>query len=543
MRLSSVAALAALAALCIAAPARATSHCWCRLVKSDCGDCSTSCTVQDFGEVAEFGTFELHKDALCTQACNDKLSGTAPPAVCTDLATNLHVPLPWSGQIEACWHVGAGTDEVANRESVTCAAPPPPSNYPPPGEWRRVTFFDDFKGKPADATPEIAACYDRAPSCVAMYAESPEPCPADKLAGLAALDKCTWTVQHKDVDVKEASSYDPREVRVDPSGAGTLYLTTHALRPDGSYADPGPSHLEANGQREPDHPYVDRDDWEPGYDCAVVPDPWNGHPLRHRCPFAMGSIVSQKFAASGGAPGYGQEFGRFEFRIQLPYGTGSFPAAWLLPVDGEWPGAGELDVFETKPAADHVYQTLHSGICRPGGDALLHAAACASGGGTPWHQHKDGGSTYPTDLADATPFWQGFHTFAVDWEPGVLRFSVDGRVFNTIHELDYVDTDAMGVPHHWWNKKKWFAQLPTHVPSGPFYFILDTTLTDDNGKLANPKNFVPQSMAVDWVRATQRCLTQQDFCPKGGDLDVPSGRCIPPATDRPLTYPSPCTRQ
>jgi hypothetical protein len=82
--------------------ANAGSHCFCRIAKSDCGDCNPSCIAQDFGAVASFGTFQLHTDAICTQACDDKLAGIAQDAACSDLAVNLKVPLPWNGEVQSC---------------------------------------------------------------------------------------------------------------------------------------------------------------------------------------------------------------------------------------------------------------------------------------------------------------------------------------------------------------------------------------------------------------------------------------------------------
>jgi hypothetical protein len=101
--------------------ANAGSHCFCRIAKSDCGDCNPSCIAQDFGAVASFGTFQLHTDAICTQACDDKLAGIAQDAACSDLAVNLKVPLPWNGEVQSCWHVGTDAPSASGRRQLTCA--------------------------------------------------------------------------------------------------------------------------------------------------------------------------------------------------------------------------------------------------------------------------------------------------------------------------------------------------------------------------------------------------------------------------------------
>lgn len=539
----SLALVTAAFAASAAAPASADSHCWCKVVKSDCGDCNGSCTVHDYGGVADFGTFQLHKDTLCAQACDAKLAGFAQDAVCSDLKANLSVPLPWGGEVHACWHVGAGGSSASARKRVDCAAPPPPSNYPPPGSWWKVTQFDDFKGKPEGATPEVAACYDRAPACVAMYMGGPEACPPEVTARVAGLDKCTWTLQHKNFAWADLNPYDAREVRLDPSGDGTLYLTSHATHPDGSYYPAGASHTDSNGQLESNHQFAKKSDWEAGYDCVVVPDPWNGHPLRNKCPFVTGGLLSLPQKSVPDLKGFGQQYGRFETRAKLPYGPGTRSAVWMLPVNGSWPGAGELDIFEHSSNADHVYQTLHAGVCVPGFLQDLDPDGCVASGGARWHQHKDGGNTYAKDLPNKGSFWGAFHVYAVEWDKASLRFSVDGVVQNTIQDLDFIPSDKMGVPHHWWNKGKWSAQLPTHVPDRPFHWIFDNSVGDENGKIPNPADYVPTSLAIDWVRASQRCVTREDFCPSGGELDLASLRCIPNTGGRPVTYPTPCEKQ
>ena len=64
-------------------------------------------------------------------------------------------------------------------------------------------------------------------------------------------------------------------------------------------------------------------------------------------------------------------YGRFEARVKLPAGQGTFPAVWMMPTDavyGGWPHSGEIDIVESvnlKVAAEdgtlesNVYGTLH----------------------------------------------------------------------------------------------------------------------------------------------------------------------------------------
>ncbi|MBM7086191.1 glycoside hydrolase family 16 protein [Micromonospora sp. MMS20-R2-29] len=98
-------------------------------------------------------------------------------------------------------------------------------------------------------------------------------------------------------------------------------------------------------------------------------------------------------------------YGRFEMRAKSPNGPtdskGLWPAFWLRPDDG---GKGEIDVVEL-----------------PGGSSLHGAATQAIFYDyTPVKQDQrwDFPTGYPGD---------GFHTYTTEWEPGVIRWYIDGR--------------------------------------------------------------------------------------------------------------------
>lgn len=54
---------------------------------------------------------------------------------------------------------------------------------------------------------------------------------------------------------------------------------------------------------------------------------------------------------------FSQLYGYFEMKATLPDVKGSWPAFWLLPVDGTWPP--EIDILETVNDPTLVYQTIH----------------------------------------------------------------------------------------------------------------------------------------------------------------------------------------
>ncbi len=98
-------------------------------------------------------------------------------------------------------------------------------------------------------------------------------------------------------------------------------------------------------------------------------------------------------------------YGRFEIRAKSPNGPtnsrGLWPAFWLRPDDG---GKGEIDVVEL-----------------PGGASYYRAATQAIFYDyTPVKQ--DQRYTFATGHAG-----DGFHTYTTEWEPGALRWYIDGK--------------------------------------------------------------------------------------------------------------------
>lgn len=93
---------------------------------------------------------------------------------------------------------------------------------------------------------------------------------------------------------------------------------------------------------------------------------------------------------------FSQTYGYFEASIQMPAGSGIKGAFWLMPESGVWPP--ELDVAEVVGGGPN---TLVNTVW-PSTDAQNH-----------W-----------TDVADMT---QGFHTYAVDWEPDNITWYFDGQ--------------------------------------------------------------------------------------------------------------------
>lgn len=114
------------------------------------------------------------------------------------------------------------------------------------------------------------------------------------------------------------------------------------------------------------------------------------------------------------------QYGRFEVRARLPTAPGTsrglWPAFWLRPTAG---GEGELDVLEALGSGpgDAEWNRVHHTVWFD--YERTHPPQAHT------HTFPDGG---PSD---------GMHTYAAEWEPGVIRWYVDGVL---THQRDRTTT-------------------------------------------------------------------------------------------------------
>lgn len=109
-------------------------------------------------------------------------------------------------------------------------------------------------------------------------------------------------------------------------------------------------------------------------------------------------MISSGPACDGCADRLTFTYGYVEMRAWVPVGQGLWPAFWALPADESWPP--ELDIFELLGQRPHEVN-------------LHYHAANGSDDGTAW---------------DGPNFAAGWHTYAVDWEPGSITWYVDGTL-------------------------------------------------------------------------------------------------------------------
>ncbi len=155
--------------------------------------------------------------------------------------------------------------------------------------------------------------------------------------------------------------------------------------------------------------------------------------------------------------------GRYEARIKIPRGQGIWPAFWMLGNDiatTGWPRCGEIDIMENigkEPGI--VHGTLH-GPGYSGENAFGRPSPLASG-------------SYADD----------FHVFAVEWEPGEIRWYRDGILYHTARP---------GMVGGDW------------VFEHPFFVILNLAVGGNWPGYPDASTAMPQRMLVDYVRVYRR---------------------------------------
>lgn len=156
---------------------------------------------------------------------------------------------------------------------------------------------------------------------------------------------------------------------------------------------------------------------------------------------------------------FSQAYGKIEARIKTPYGSGIWPAFWMLGDNVEtvsWPQCGEIDIMELKGNSPNiVHGTLH-GPGYSGGSAITKAFGLQN-----------------------SRFDQDFHVFAVEWRDQQIDFFVDGFLYQRVNASD--------VSGEW-------------VYNHPFFIILNVAVGGNFVGYPTDGTLFPQNMYVDYVR-------------------------------------------
>jgi beta-glucanase (GH16 family) len=163
---------------------------------------------------------------------------------------------------------------------------------------------------------------------------------------------------------------------------------------------------------------------------------------------------------------FSQAYGKFEARMKIPHGNGLWPAFWLLGdnIDQvQWPNCGEIDIME------------NIGI-EP---SLIHGSMHGPG------YSGNHGLTSALNLAGNRRLHDDFHIYAIEWEPNVVRFYLDSKLYQTF------TPDLLPAASKW-------------VFDHPFFILLNVAV---GGAWPGPPGrdtSFPQSMLVDYVRVYKK---------------------------------------
>lgn len=166
------------------------------------------------------------------------------------------------------------------------------------------------------------------------------------------------------------------------------------------------------------------------------------------------------------------KYGKFEIRAKMPTGQGIWPAIWMMPEDepfyGIWPKCGEIDIMEL---LGHIPNKLHG---------TLHF-------GEP---HKESQGTY--FLPEGQSFGDDYHVYAIEWEPGEIRWYIDGELYHTEND--------------WYSRDPYLADDYTYPApfDQNFFLIMNISVGGSWPGYPDETTVFPQQMAVDYVRVYQK---------------------------------------
>ena len=172
-------------------------------------------------------------------------------------------------------------------------------------------------------------------------------------------------------------------------------------------------------------------------------------------------------------------YGRIEMRAKMPIGQGMWPAFWMFFTDppppppvgqtavgeyGGWAASGEIDIMEyLGNAPEEVFGTIHFGQPFPG--------------------NQFDSELFPNPMN--INFNDDFHVFAVEWEPGEMRW--------------YVDNILYATKNTWWSNG---GNYPAPFDKD-FHILLNLAV---GGNLPGPPDATtafPQEFVIDYVRVYQ----------------------------------------
>lgn len=229
---------------------------------------------------------------------------------------------------------------------------------------------------------------------------------------------------------------------------------------------------------------------------------WGGDPGETTLPYTSARLRSTGEGA--------WTYGRIEISARVPGGQGIWPAIWMMPQDsvyGDWAASGEIDIFEavnlgTEPDPTTVHGTLHYG--------------------GQWPDNTSSGTSF---VPNTDPQEQ-FHTYAIEWAHGEIRWFVDDVHFAT-------QTSA-----GWYSEPAW--PRATALTEGEpfdqnFHLLLNVAVGGDWPGPPNANTEFPVEMEVDYVRVWECPASPQTLEACGtvnpGAQQVPGNQPPQPVTE------------
>lgn len=155
------------------------------------------------------------------------------------------------------------------------------------------------------------------------------------------------------------------------------------------------------------------------------------------------------------------QYGYFEARAKLPVGAGIWPAFWMLGANIDkvgWPKCGEIDILEYVGKEPHtVFTSLHT--------------------------QDSHGNTINTKKTLIETIEQGFHLYAIDWNPDKIDFYVDNQLV-----------------YRFQPDNKTEAVWPYNQP---FYFLVNMAIGGNFGGPEVDDSIFPQEFKIDYIKVYQ----------------------------------------
>jgi beta-glucanase (GH16 family) len=175
--------------------------------------------------------------------------------------------------------------------------------------------------------------------------------------------------------------------------------------------------------------------------------------------YTSGMITTDRLTSDVNTPPkFSYRYGYAEMRAKVPKGAGIWPAFWMIPKDHSWPP--EIDAMEilgSDPLTS--YMTIHWGA--------------------DWTVHQQSTQSYT-----GPDFSSGWHTFAVDWEPNVVTWYIDG-----VQRYKYTNM--------------------ANIPSKEMYLVANLAVGGNWPGSPNSATIFPSDFQIDYIRVWQKAVRTQ----------------------------------